>query len=129
MQLCQKSIDVWVSAETPENLEDLAVRALFQGTPVLVPRTSSAKELIHYWGEVGLTYKGGDSRDLRDQLGLLVEKTKRYTRQIGKISDEIIKKNLIDYYRDHLSTTYRKIFAARRRVSKRKTPKNPSQTA
>lgn len=125
----QKSINVWVSAETSENLEDLAIGAVFQGTPVLVPRTSSAKELMQNWGEVGLTYKGGDARDLRDQLGFLLEKTRRYTRQIGKITDEIMEENLIDHYRESLSKTYQKIFIARQRVSKRKTPKNPSQTA
>jgi len=125
----QKSIDVWVSAETSENLEDLAIGAVFQGTPVLVPRTSSAKELIQNWGDIGLTYKGGDARDLRDQLSLLVGKTRKYARQLSKITENIMEENLLEQYSDKLSKTYQKIFVARQRVSKRKVPKNPSQTA
>ncbi len=124
----QKSIDVWVSAETSENLEDLAVGAVFQGTPVLIPRTSSAKELIQSWGEVGLTYKAGDARDLRDQLSLLVDKNRKYTRQIGKITEEVMTYNLYDYYESRLSETYQTIFAARQRVSRRRLTKPPSQT-
>jgi glycosyltransferase involved in cell wall biosynthesis len=124
----QKSIDIWLSAETSENLEDLAIGAVFQGTPVLVPRTSSSKELFGKWGEVGLTYKAGDARDLRDQLCLMVEKNRRFIRQIAKITEELMESNHFEHYKERLHDTYHNIFAARQRVSRRRHSKPPSQT-
>ncbi|MCO4792759.1 MAG: glycosyltransferase [Bacteriovoracaceae bacterium] len=125
----QKSLDVWVSAETIENLEDHAVDALLQGVPMLAPRTSSSKDLLETWGEVGLTYKGGDARDLRDQLSLILAKKKKYSRQITKIIEDMAIQNQMSTYQESLAETYRKFFTARQRVIRsrrsKEAPKGP----
>lgn len=119
----QTSLDLWISGETSENLEDLAVNALLQSTPVLVPRTSVSKELLRDLGSVGLTYKAADARDLRDQMTTLLSKRKKFTRQISKVLENMSEQYHMSTYEHSLFTIYNNVFTARRRVSEKRSSK------
>lgn len=78
-------LNVWISNNPTELIEDFAISALMNEVPVLLPRNFCSVDLLTEYEGVGETYKLFDARELRDKwekiiLGNAVfrEKTKLY---------------------------------------------------
>lgn len=114
------SMDLWLGAIGEQYLDDLSIRALIEGVPIVIPRTSSSMEIFRIFGTIGETYKADDSRQLRDQCIKIVTEKSHYTRQLKKVIPALENAFGVNNYQQRLMHFYYHCMQVRKRFSRQK---------
>lgn len=114
----QKWVDLWLGLRRREDLEDYAIQSITSGTPILVPRTSSSMELLRIHGQVGETFKIGDSREIREKCETVLRNLSTYKSNLHKAHQALAESFGHDRYDDLMTKAYQKLLGRRRRLQR-----------
>lgn len=114
----QKWVDLWLGLRRREDLEDYAIQALISGVPILVPRSSSSMELLRQYGQVGETYKVGDSREIREKTDTILRNLATYKNNLHKAHQGLSRDYGSDSYEEEMVSSYKKLLGRRRRLQR-----------
>ncbi|OIQ19764.1 MAG: hypothetical protein BM556_04590 [Bacteriovorax sp. MedPE-SWde] len=107
--------DIWISYNTKIPLEDYSLVSILKGIPAMMPRNATTQELNRIYGDANVTYKAGDSRELRKSLELLSSSYHDYVGHCEKAKDELWVEHGEDGYKYNLFKIYEKHLNKRRR--------------
>lgn len=114
----QKWVDLWLGLRRREELEDYVLQSLITGTPILVPRTSSSMELLRTHGQIGETYKIGDSRELREKCETILSNLSTYRSNLHKSNQFLAESFGHDPYEEMMTKNYQKLLGRRKRLQR-----------
>lgn len=113
-------LDLLVGLDSAEPFNDLEIRALLAGIPIVVPRTASRQNLVfkHKW--VGETYKKGDSREMKDKILKILSNEQVYLSEIEDKKEHLLSIHGVDHYNEELGTHYERLYLGRKRLESKK---------
>lgn len=109
-------LNLWVSLEESDLIEDYAITALNHEVPVLLGRNFCARELLSEFEGIGETYKFHDSRELREKWARIIMGRTIYKDKVRLFKFFIEKEHDFRIYRDDLLDLYGKMTLRRARV-------------
>lgn len=114
----QRWVDLWLGLRRREDLEDYAIQSLISGTPIVVPRSSTSMELLSSHGQVGETYKLGDSREIREKCEVVLRNLSTYKANLHKANQFLCESYGHDFYEEVMTKSYSKLLGRRRRLQR-----------
>ncbi len=114
----QQWVDLWLGLRRREDLEDYAMQSLISGIPILVPRSSSSMELLRSHGQIGETYKIGDSREIREKCDTILRNLGTYKSNLHKANQKLSESFGLEAYEELMVKSYQKLLGRRRRLQR-----------
>jgi hypothetical protein len=111
--------DIFVAPESADPFDDVEVRAILMGIPVLLPRTPARTELLD-GGKLGLTYAGGDVRELRAKALEILSRRPEFVKSLGTVHASLWESHQSDTYCENLFQTYERLVLQRLRFALRR---------
>jgi hypothetical protein len=114
--------DLYVGLSEEDPFDDVELRALLMGIPLLLPRTSARTELLNS-SQFGLTYAPGDVRELKAKALEMLGRKQEFVDALKLVQDELWEKHQHEAYYDQLFLLYERLVLQRLRFAlKRRTP-------
>jgi hypothetical protein len=114
--------DLYVGLSDDDPFDDVELRALLMGIPLLLPRTAARSELLN-GSTYGLTYAPGDVRELKAKILEMLGRKQDFVDALTVVQTELWDKHQHETYYDQLFLLYERLVLQRLRFAlKRRTP-------
>lgn len=108
--------DLYVGLSDEDPFDDVELRALLMGIPMLLPRTSARTELLN-GSTLGLTYAPGDVRELKAKALEMLGRKQEFVDALKLVQGELWEKHQHETYCDQLFQLYERLVLQRLRFS------------
>ncbi len=112
----QTHVDIWVGLGRQEDLEDYTVEAMLNGVPSVFPRNALLMSLLGFAGDVGESYKLGDSRELRKKCEKILLNLETYQTNLHRSNQRLRDQYGEKGYRVRVIGFYQKLLERRQRL-------------
>lgn len=111
----QSQIHLWLQLNNDVVVEDLSLKAIIKGLPILVPRSDFSMKVLKEFPSIGEIYKLGDSRELRDKILRILKGHQNYREYLKGRNEDLLCEFGKDSYQEGLERVYQKVIKKRER--------------
>lgn len=116
VELFQKKLHLWISLNKHEAIEDFTICALLNKVPVITPRNPFSMEVLRQFGNVGRTYKAGDSRELKNRCLEVAKEEDIILQNLTHASEQVERAFGVQSYKNQLLKLYERTLNKRARL-------------